>query len=103
MAKHCKLQKTNTQLCFVCRGLGSQTVSFAIRGEYDCLPLWPDPCRCKIVDFGLSDYVSGKERTVTDAGTEAYLAPEVGAWSHPTPLGVEDDEEGTPPRPLAFC
>eukprot|EP00913_Durusdinium_trenchii_P017519 g16460.t1 len=29
--------------------------------------------RCKIVDFGLSDY----ERTVTDAGTEAYLAPEV--------------------------
>lgn len=33
--------------------------------------------RCKIVDFGLSDYVSGKERTVTDAGTEAYLAPEV--------------------------
>eukprot|EP00928_Gymnodinium_smaydae_P018244 TRINITY_DN16951_c0_g1_i1.p1 TRINITY_DN16951_c0_g1~~TRINITY_DN16951_c0_g1_i1.p1 ORF type:complete len:480 (+),score=98.09 TRINITY_DN16951_c0_g1_i1:337-1776(+) len=33
--------------------------------------------RCKIVDFGLSDYVSSKERTVTDAGTEAYLAPEV--------------------------
>jgi MAP/microtubule affinity-regulating kinase len=33
--------------------------------------------RCKIVDFGLSDYVSGKDRTVTDAGTEAYLAPEV--------------------------
>merc|ERR1719356_763487 len=33
--------------------------------------------RCKIVDFGLSDYVSTKERTVTDAGTEAYLAPEV--------------------------
>mmetsp|Transcript_67207 Transcript_67207/g.161023 ORF Transcript_67207/g.161023 Transcript_67207/m.161023 type:complete len:531 (+) Transcript_67207:65-1657(+) len=32
---------------------------------------------CKIVDFGLSDYVSSKERTVTDAGTEAYLAPEV--------------------------
>lgn len=32
--------------------------------------------RCKIVDFGLSDYVSSKERTVTDAGTEAYLAPE---------------------------
>lgn len=31
----------------------------------------------KIVDFGLSDYVSSKERTVTDAGTEAYLAPEV--------------------------
>lgn len=25
--------------------------------------------RCKIVDFGLSDYVSSKERTVTDAGT----------------------------------
>lgn len=33
--------------------------------------------RCKIVDFGLSDYVSSKERTVTDAGTQAYLAPEV--------------------------
>lgn len=33
--------------------------------------------RCKIVDFGLSDFVSSKERTVTDAGTEAYLAPEV--------------------------
>lgn len=33
--------------------------------------------QCKIVDFGLSDYVSGKDRTVTDAGTEAYLAPEV--------------------------
>lgn len=33
--------------------------------------------RCKIVDFGLSDYVTSKERTVTDAGTEAYLAPEV--------------------------
>jgi len=33
--------------------------------------------RCKIVDFGLSYYVSSKERTVTDAGTEAYLAPEV--------------------------
>mmetsp|Transcript_17071 Transcript_17071/g.48586 ORF Transcript_17071/g.48586 Transcript_17071/m.48586 type:complete len:502 (-) Transcript_17071:130-1635(-) len=33
--------------------------------------------RCKIVDFGLSDYVSSKEATVTDAGTEAYLAPEV--------------------------
>lgn len=33
--------------------------------------------QCKIVDFGLSDYVSSKERTVTDAGTEAYLAPEV--------------------------
>jgi len=33
--------------------------------------------RFKIVDFGLSDYVSSKERTVTDAGTEAYLAPEV--------------------------
>jgi len=33
--------------------------------------------RCKIVDFGLSDYVSSKERTITDAGTEAYLAPEV--------------------------
>lgn len=33
--------------------------------------------RCKIVDFGLSDYVSSQERTVTDAGTEAYLAPEV--------------------------
>eukprot|EP00929_Paragymnodinium_shiwhaense_P031285 TRINITY_DN17561_c0_g1_i1.p1 TRINITY_DN17561_c0_g1~~TRINITY_DN17561_c0_g1_i1.p1 ORF type:complete len:513 (-),score=138.19 TRINITY_DN17561_c0_g1_i1:254-1792(-) len=33
--------------------------------------------RCKIVDFGLSDYVSSKEQTVTDAGTEAYLAPEV--------------------------
>lgn len=32
---------------------------------------------CKIVDFGLSDYVSSKERTVTDAGTQAYLAPEV--------------------------
>lgn len=32
---------------------------------------------CKIVDFGLSDYVSSEERTVTDAGTEAYLAPEV--------------------------
>mmetsp|Transcript_14064 Transcript_14064/g.38461 ORF Transcript_14064/g.38461 Transcript_14064/m.38461 type:complete len:494 (-) Transcript_14064:101-1582(-) len=32
---------------------------------------------CKIVDFGLSDYVSTKVRTVTDAGTEAYLAPEV--------------------------
>mmetsp|Transcript_67078 Transcript_67078/g.148604 ORF Transcript_67078/g.148604 Transcript_67078/m.148604 type:complete len:481 (+) Transcript_67078:228-1670(+) len=33
--------------------------------------------KCKIVDFGLSDYVSSKERTVTDAGTQAYLAPEV--------------------------
>lgn len=33
--------------------------------------------RCKIVDFGLSDYVASNERTVTDAGTEAYLAPEV--------------------------
>jgi serine/threonine protein kinase len=33
--------------------------------------------KCKIVDFGLSDHVSGKEKTVTDAGTEAYLAPEV--------------------------
>jgi len=33
--------------------------------------------QCKIVDFGLSDYVSSKERTVTDAGTQAYLAPEV--------------------------
>lgn len=33
--------------------------------------------RCKIVDFGLSDYVSSNQRTVTDAGTEAYLAPEV--------------------------
>lgn len=33
--------------------------------------------KCKIVDFGLSDYVSSKERTVTDAGTDAYLAPEV--------------------------
>jgi len=37
--------------------------------------------RCKIVDFGLSSYVSSKERTVTDAGTEAYLAPEVFAGS----------------------
>mmetsp|Transcript_88809 Transcript_88809/g.176546 ORF Transcript_88809/g.176546 Transcript_88809/m.176546 type:complete len:573 (+) Transcript_88809:144-1862(+) len=37
--------------------------------------------RCKIVDFGLSYYVSSKERTVTDAGTEAYLAPEVFAGS----------------------
>lgn len=35
-------------------------------------------CRCcKIVDFGLSDYVATNQRTVTDAGTEAYLAPEV--------------------------
>jgi len=33
--------------------------------------------RCKIVDFGLSDYVSTEEKVVTDAGTEAYLAPEV--------------------------
>lgn len=33
--------------------------------------------RCKIVDFGLADYVSSNQRTVTDAGTEAYLAPEV--------------------------
>lgn len=33
--------------------------------------------RCKIVDFGLSDYVSAAERTVTDAGTLSYLAPEV--------------------------
>lgn len=33
--------------------------------------------QCKIVDFGLSDYVSGQGKTVTDAGTEAYLAPEV--------------------------
>lgn len=33
--------------------------------------------RCKIVDFGLSGYVANCERTVTDAGTEAYLAPEV--------------------------
>jgi len=35
--------------------------------------------RCKIVDFGLSDYVAGakKDGVVTDAGTEAYLAPEV--------------------------
>lgn len=33
--------------------------------------------RCKIVDFGLSDYVSSREKTVTDGGTEAYLAPEV--------------------------
>lgn len=33
--------------------------------------------KCKIVDFGLSGYVVPHERTVTDAGTEAYLAPEV--------------------------
>lgn len=33
--------------------------------------------RCKIVDFGLSGYVAPHERTITDAGTEAYLAPEV--------------------------
>lgn len=35
--------------------------------------------QCKIVDFGLSDYVAGakKDGVVTDAGTEAYLAPEV--------------------------
>eukprot|EP00927_Polykrikos_kofoidii_P022464 TRINITY_DN20951_c0_g1_i1.p1 TRINITY_DN20951_c0_g1~~TRINITY_DN20951_c0_g1_i1.p1 ORF type:complete len:455 (-),score=73.14 TRINITY_DN20951_c0_g1_i1:517-1881(-) len=33
--------------------------------------------QCKIVDFGLADYVSTKERMVTDAGTQAYLAPEV--------------------------
>ena len=33
--------------------------------------------RCKIVDFGLSDFVADAARTVTDAGTESYLAPEV--------------------------
>lgn len=33
--------------------------------------------KCKIVDFGLSGSVAANERTVTDAGTEAYLAPEV--------------------------
>lgn len=47
--------------------------------------------RCKIVDFGLSDYVSSKERTVTDAGTEAYLAPEVyNGWSgHADPFKID--------------
>jgi len=40
--------------------------------------------KCKIVDFGLSDYVSSKGRTVTDAGTEAYLAPEVYSGSSGT-------------------
>lgn len=33
--------------------------------------------RLKIVDFGLAGYVAHNERTITDAGTEAYLAPEV--------------------------
>lgn len=42
--------------------------------------------QCKIVDFGLSDYVSSAERTVTDAGTQAYLAPEV--WNGTS--GVSD-------------
>eukprot|EP00922_Rhytidocystis_sp_ex-Travisia-forbesii_P036565 GHVS01054376.1.p1 GENE.GHVS01054376.1~~GHVS01054376.1.p1 ORF type:complete len:600 (+),score=68.96 GHVS01054376.1:111-1910(+) len=33
--------------------------------------------RCKIADFGLSDFVADSSRTVTEGGTEAYLAPEV--------------------------
>jgi serine/threonine protein kinase len=33
--------------------------------------------RIKIADFGLADFVSTTEKTVTDAGTFAYLAPEV--------------------------
>ena len=33
--------------------------------------------RIKIADFGLADFISNNERTVTDAGTFAYLAPEV--------------------------
>jgi len=47
--------------------------------------------RCKIVDFGLSDYVSGKDNTVTDAGTEAYLAPEVynGRSEHSDPFKID--------------
>ncbi|EER02882.1 Ovarian-specific serine/threonine-protein kinase Lok, putative [Perkinsus marinus ATCC 50983] len=32
---------------------------------------------CKIVDFGLADFAVIPEIMVTDAGTEAYLAPEV--------------------------
>ena len=33
--------------------------------------------RIKIADFGLADFITSTERTVTDAGTFAYLAPEV--------------------------
>uniref|UniRef100_A0A0G4GAP9 Protein kinase domain-containing protein n=1 Tax=Chromera velia CCMP2878 TaxID=1169474 RepID=A0A0G4GAP9_9ALVE len=33
--------------------------------------------KCKIADFGLSDFVAESERTKTEGGTEAYLAPEV--------------------------
>ncbi|CEL93112.1 unnamed protein product [Vitrella brassicaformis CCMP3155] len=39
--------------------------------------LLDDGLKCKIVDFGLSDFVAPSERVVTEGGTEAYLAPEV--------------------------
>jgi len=39
--------------------------------------LLDDKKNVKIVDFGLSDFVANSENLKTDAGTEAYLAPEV--------------------------
>eukprot|EP00920_Eleutheroschizon_duboscqi_P027592 GHVT01067606.1.p1 GENE.GHVT01067606.1~~GHVT01067606.1.p1 ORF type:complete len:423 (+),score=90.87 GHVT01067606.1:2151-3419(+) len=39
--------------------------------------LLDESLRCKIVDFGLSDFVVGSKPTMTAGGTEAYLAPEV--------------------------
>ena len=41
--------------------------------------LLDDCCRCKIADFGLSHFVVGNTGMKTEAGTLAYLAPEV--WS----------------------
>ncbi|KAL8451149.1 hypothetical protein Emed_002187 [Eimeria media] len=41
--------------------------------------LLDEECRCKIADFGLSHFVVGTTGMRTEAGTLAYLAPEV--WS----------------------
>ena len=35
------------------------------------------PIRCKLLDFGLAQFVSADHKTRTDAGTQAYIAPEV--------------------------
>lgn len=41
--------------------------------------LLDEHCNCKIADFGLSHFVVGTTGMRTEAGTLAYLAPEV--WS----------------------